>query len=395
MLDWLIIGGGVHGTHLSNVLLNSNSSQPKRPLRIRVLDPEQVPMSRWQDVTSNCGMDYLRSPRVHHIDLPSNSLHKFASSEVHNLQDFYTNPYDRPRLELFRLHSLSVVKKNRLDEIRISGAAVGIKEIRNGLLIRTTNGDVKSKLVLLCIGLNDPPHWPEWAKKVRNQGADIFHVFDRKLKISAADFKPYTLIVGGGLSAVQLALSHGMNEINGLIMLIRKKYGIHQFDSDPGWIGPKNLKEFHKITNFHTRREIINQSRHLGSIPFEEAKKLDALKERGKINIVYGKVHSAQKLADDRIELKVGCNETKHIKVKRIILATGFGSCRPGGNFTDRLVSELNLQCANCDYPIVDEMLRWHPRIFVSGALAELEIGPVARNIIGARLAGKRISSLL
>jgi hypothetical protein len=44
-----------------------------------------------------------------------------------------------------------------------------------------------------------------------------------------------------------------------------------------------------------------------------------------------------------------------------------------------------------CGYPIVDQGLRWHEGIYVTGALAELEIGLVARNIIGARLAGERL----
>ena len=46
---------------------------------------------------------------------------------------------------------------------------------------------------------------------------------------------------------------------------------------------------------------------------------------------------------------------------------------------------------ACCGYPIVDSELRWHPRIYVSGPLAELELGPVSRNIAGARRAGDRI----
>ncbi len=40
---------------------------------------------------------------------------------------------------------------------------------------------------------------------------------------------------------------------------------------------------------------------------------------------------------------------------------------------------------------ILDPLLRWHPRIHVMGPLADLEIGPVARNIIGARLAATHI----
>jgi len=36
MLDWLIVGGGVHGTHLSRVLVGAAGVQPDK---IRVLDP--------------------------------------------------------------------------------------------------------------------------------------------------------------------------------------------------------------------------------------------------------------------------------------------------------------------------------------------------------------------
>ena len=35
--------------------------------------------------------------------------------------------------------------------------------------------------------------------------------------------------------------------------------------------------------------------------------------------------------------------------------------------------------------------LRWHPRVYVSGPLAELELGPSARNISGARRAAERL----
>ena len=57
----------------------------------------------------------------------------------------------------------------------------------------------------------------------------------------------------------------------------------------------------------------------------------------------------------------------------------------------DKLIESGSLPCAECGYPIVDTELRWHPRIYVSGPLAELELGPVSRNIAGARRAGDRI----
>lgn len=43
----------------------------------------------------------------------------------------------------------------------------------------------------------------------------------------------------------------------------------------------------------------------------------------------------------------------------------------------------------------VSNSLRWGPNLYVTGALAELEMGPIARNISGARQAADRIVSSL
>ena len=55
------------------------------------------------------------------------------------------------------------------------------------------------------------------------------------------------------------------------------------------------------------------------------------------------------------------------------------------------LIQAENLPCSECGYPLVSEGLEWAPRLHVMGALAELEIGPIARNISGARHAAERI----
>ena len=77
-----------------------------------------------------------------------------------------------------------------------------------------------------------------------------------------------------------------------------------------------------------------------------------------------------------------------------ILLATGFHPRRPGGGLLDGTIGRLGLECAACGYPVVDSSLRWGPGLYVTGPLAELEIGPVARNILGARLAGERLAAV-
>ena len=81
--------------------------------------------------------------------------------------------------------------------------------------------------------------------------------------------------------------------------------------------------------------------------------------------------------------------------VERVVLATGMSPKRPGGELVDELIHSAKLPCASCSYPIVDQALRWHPCIYVSGPLAELELGPTARTIIGARQAGDRLVKAL
>jgi hypothetical protein len=74
-----------------------------------------------------------------------------------------------------------------------------------------------------------------------------------------------------------------------------------------------------------------------------------------------------------------------------VILATGFVPTRPGGSWLERAIAELTLPCAPCGYSDVTPDLCWQPGIYVMGALAELVLGPAARNIVGARLAAARL----
>ena len=80
-----------------------------------------------------------------------------------------------------------------------------------------------------------------------------------------------------------------------------------------------------------------------------------------------------------------------YLPIDGMLLATGFEPARPGGALVERLITRHSLPCSECGFPLTDINLRWHPRLFVSGPLAELEIGPVSRNIAGARRAAERI----
>ena len=204
MLDWLIIGGGVHGTYLSNLLLHEAGVPVKR---LAVLDPFEVPLTAWRRRARACGMPYLRSPATHNIDLHILSIHRFAQTgEGRPYADFIPNYY-RPSTLLFERHCDHVVRVRALARVRVGGRAREIRETAGGLTVATHAGDLEARRVILAIGPPERMSWPDWAVALRRAGAPVSHVFDPAYQRPEHPDALQTVIIGGGITAVQAALA--------------------------------------------------------------------------------------------------------------------------------------------------------------------------------------------
>ncbi|MEM7585021.1 MAG: FAD/NAD(P)-binding protein, partial [Acidobacteriota bacterium] len=106
-LDWLIIGGGIHGVHIAARLLGEAGISPNR---LRIVDPEDRLLARWRSCTATTGMRYLRSPSVHHLDLKPWSLERFAGRRKSRGRELFASPFYRPALTLFNEHCDQVVQ---------------------------------------------------------------------------------------------------------------------------------------------------------------------------------------------------------------------------------------------------------------------------------------------
>ena len=134
---------------------------------------------------------------------------------------------------------------------------------------------------------------------------------------------------------------------------------------------------------------MIARERRRGSVPAEIARQLESRIADGSLVWRLGDVVAAGAAAQG-VELELGCGG--RVQGDGVLLATGFHPRRPGGGLLDETIARLGLEFAACGYPVVDASLRWGPGLYVTGPLAELEIGPVARNILGARMAGERLA---
>lgn len=387
MLEWLIVGGGIHGTYVANLLTHQPDLSPEQ---VAILDPQDRLLEAWNRMTTHCGMRFLRSPATHHIDLPILSIYRFAKTPAGRPLADFIPPYNRPSLALFRAHSDQVIEASGLARRHIRGRALAVRRDGPRLAVETTLGSVKTRRVLLAIGMGEQLCWPPWARDLRQAGGPVVHVFAPDFQADQLRPAQSIVVVGGGITAVQTALTLAAEASARVTLLVRRPLQESQFDFNPCWIGPKCLRRFYR-EDFPTRRATIAEARLPGSLPGEVLAEFNHARTQSRVGFRQAAVQGAD-LANDTVRIRTAAGV---LDTHKVVLATGFRTERPGGRLVDRLVEDFRLPCNPCGYPIVGPDLQWGANIYLTGPLAELQIGPCARNIVGARNAGRLLTASL
>lgn len=384
MYEWVIIGGGIHGCTIANFLLSSGKTSTDK---LKIIDPNTEPMHMWKRNTDLIGMEFLRSPSVHHIDTDPFSLQKY--NENKNDSKGLYGTYKKPSLDLFNEHANRTLNNVNIHRSWHQGKVNHVSKLEEGWRLLTTDGhEVSAKNIVIAISINNQPKIPDWVPPLKSEEDHIYHVYDKRLTSLENVDVPVT-VIGGGITAAHVAIKLSLLYPGGITLLKRHPFRIHSFDSDPGWLGPKKLTSFHKEKDYSKRRKLINEARYKGSLPRELYNKLLRLEKEKKLSIRDGEVLSGEQ--SDKYETVLHLKDGNSLNSNTVILATGFIPSLPNEEWLTKLITSERLQCAKCGYPIVQPTLEWCHHLFVSGPLSELELGPVARNISGARKAAKRI----
>lgn len=390
MLDWLIIGGGPQGVHIG-VRLSGRGGASRNA--VGVLDPHGDPMHEWRIVTAGLGMAYLRSPVVHHLGRRSLELVEFAERRRHTLtMPPFRGRYRRPSLELFDAHALHCAREAGLTEMWHRGSAATLVRARRGWRVETEQGSLEARRVVLAAGSSRRLARPAWARGLE---ACVSHALDPE---RPAVPPGRVLVVGGGLSAAQAAMKLA-DDGHPVTLLSRHLPRVHRFDSEPGWLGPKLMRAFKAEGDPRRRREMIAAARHRGSMPSDVHHALRAAEAAGRVQRRTGSVtHGRGESGGIRLSIAEAGTEQGDafdpLWVRHVVLATGYAADASSPPWITDLAERLGLPLAPCGAPLTDTALQWAPGLHVTGPLAELELGPVARNLAGARRAGEILAAV-
>ncbi len=383
MLEWIVVGGGVHGTLVAHHLVCLGCVAPDR---IRIVDPHDELLARWRRSTRNTGMEFLRSPSVHHLDVDPHALAQFARGPGRRKSRF-RGRYGRPSLDLFDEHCRHLVERHRLDSLLVRASATGIARLAGRWRVETDQGVLSARRVLLALGTSDAPAWPEWAQSLAASGGRVAHVFDDAFVRPAPGAR--VAVIGAGISAAHTAVTLAATSPGSVRLLMRHPVRVVDFDSDPGWLGPRRLARFARERDLAKRRATIRRARHRGSMPHDVASDLRGAVHRREVTITRGEVASSacREYGVIRLDLASG----KSVDCDAVVLCTGTTQTRPGGAWITAAIEAHALPTAPCGFPAAEASLSWAPGLYVTGPLAELEIGPASRNIAGARMSAERL----
>lgn len=378
MNEWIIIGGGLHGCTIATALIKNHVTTAGD---LKVIDEHEEPLMEWKRKTSLIGMEFLRSPSVHHIDVDPYSLQRYARKQ--HFRETFLGQYKRPSLELFNDHCDDVLRSINISQSWIKGKVRNIEKCDDHWNLHLDNDKIiKGKKLVIAVSVNKQLLIPEWANELKENENSQFHIFDDSLS-NLDRIKPPVAVIGGGITAAHLTIKLARMFPGKVMLVMKNDVEVKDFDSDPGWLGPKYLTDFKKLDCYKKRRKIIKKARNKGTVTGELFRQLRKLENNHKIEM-------RQVATESQLTfLKKWQKESQ--ETLSILFATGFISTLPEKNMVADLVSSEELALSDCGYPIVTSSLEWCPNLFVSGPLAELEIGPISRNIAGARHAAERI----
>ena len=354
---------------------------------VTVIDHSDKWLASWNQQFERAEINTLRSPIVHH-----------PSPNPYALTDFVTRkklsrsglPYDPPTTEAFSAFCAEIITE--------AGLAPPLRAIPESLFsdhksveLKTSIGIIRAENLIIATN----PHQrviPQWTwDLIGHQAGLLEHALDVNLPGMSELNGQRIAIIGGGLTAAHLALNAALKGAT-VTIIARRPLQIRDFDTEPGWLGPKYLNNYQAESDAGQRIQKAKAARNGGSIPSWMHDSLTSPIKGGSIEVLDStEVISARTTSPKGCVLHLSIDEK--VCSNQVWLATGTQSTFHTVRWLQPILDDIPITDG---LPLVDQSLRLGPHpIFVMGRSATFALGPAAGNLWGARHAARRITTAI
>ncbi|KAI8940168.1 hypothetical protein NX059_003875 [Plenodomus lindquistii] len=334
---------------------------------------------------------------------PSTDLFECHCAEVIRRYDLSSDMLRHERVTDIGYYNIDIFGDTEHDSVISDDTLVDEEKI---FRIKTDHGVHYAHIVVLAVGPGNAPTIPTipgLPNTSTHQGfghaMQIKHFPPSHVTAKVKAHKPTNLvIVGGGLTSIQLAdvaINRGVSKV---WLLMRGPLKVKYFDLDLDWVGKfRNFKqaEFWTADTDEERFEMYAQARNGGSITPRYRKILDVHIASGKICLY---THTTLQSLSWDTALKTwscvsSCPEIKLPPIDYIVFATGVQSDVRTIPYLQSLQQQHPIDCVG-GLPCLNDDLMWSDDVplFVTGRFAGLRLGPGAPNLVGARIGAERIA---
>lgn len=392
-IDIAIIGSGPHALTLVTHLLEKRKHLRDR---IQVFDPSGGWMSQWQQQFAAYEIPHLRSPAVHHPDPHPFALRSFAE---HRFAEFHV-PYDLPGTELFQDFCGEVVRRWGLEDHVVPGKVTEILPVQQSSMmpygqafdLGFEDGQQMKARRVVYAGGGVSPNIPDWVAHAQGDypANALKHASQIRLGQEGVKTGDRILIIGSGLTSGHLAIGAASRGAT-VMMMARRSYYEKQFDAEPGWLGPKYLKDFWAEKSWEVRATQVKEARNGGSLTPAILTKLRKLKAEHQLE--FHEQCQVRSIIWKDNQWTVQCKSDEIIHCDRIWVATGSQLNIQQHSLFTAVLEQCPIEVVQ-GFPVLDEQLCWKGcPLYLMGGFAGLQVGPTARNLSGARMASERITA--
>ena len=396
MHDVAFIGAGLQSITIAATLLD------KEPDLDIVFIDTRLGAANWHLTTQRMGMTRVRTSWKHAVGADEQGLIKFAKHKGASAYD----PNKRPYLSVFTRHAFEVVHEIGVEDKRLHAAAESISLSSDSVTIQTRlveavhnfdlDDTVKARHCVVAPGLG-PANIPNIP------GTELKHVYhSSELELSPDDGwqggnSLKCLIVGGGLTAFTMAevlLNHNWD----VTICARDKVRVRPEYHDTHEFAYEVFNKFYgqplarraKLLRFAAKTGALG-----GSVTERMHDKVMS-NGRGTLNIIESSpVHSIRRVGE-RIYSVDAHNLDPNSEFDVVIFATGYDSHPTQFPFLFNSLLDPTVDIVDGKYLAVGENLtletRDWPRLYFTGALAKLAMGPQSSNVFGAQRAAEIIT---